>query len=368
MKASLFYYIEKPQEEISMPEDKNRREKEEITLESLGIDQQMYQQMEAILSTVSERDYYSEYGGEEPDTTPIQREHRGIEEYFEGWDDSDEIIDFDDMFMRIDVVISVGLDFDKVDEDGLDLDDDDNYTRVHLTQDDLDEIDLDIEAILAELGMDDMSDAIIHFLMLPEEYYFTKEEGGFDYPQTYEEYRNRRVVIGDSRDNRVKDVKKEDVEEAILEEEETFQEMVDYVYRTYKINVLEFKDDVVEELEKLRDYEGDKWIERLEDADIDSMVEKGNYRGSELSVRGYFQEEGVFDNTNILIKAVNFIVDVGDMEGVWVLGFSALYPMEEKEEDYNKMLSTYPELCKYKLDTVVYATEDELDDIIENGF
>lgn len=257
----------------------------------------------------------------------------------------------------IDIYLIEGADFDKIEEDNLDLEDSDNYITVHMTDEILKTIGIDVNEMLSQIGIE-KGDSTVNYKVLPKEYYLTHEKGGIPYPHLQQE--TLPADMPEKEKEESMEVEEDDMEEYRLwvkeVEQEAQQELgMDLKQVNTKIKAL---------LEKERATQDDGRLNRLNISYLDNYFTE--YSQKRNKVRGYYVTTE--DIVGILTKTVHIIVDSEGEDEVWVFSYTGVYRAKGKDIVYDLMEKHHKGSNEFNLDRVVTVPKDELNMLIDEDF
>ena len=315
------------------------------------------EQEEGVISNYVDREYLEQLGEYQ-----IEDYEDFTEEYIMGLDEE----------TTIDIYLIDGADFDKVEEDNLDLEDSDNYITVHMTDELLQTIGIDEDEMLSQIGID-KGDSTVNYKLLPKEYYLTPEQGGIPYPHIQQETLPTDITEKETEVSRK--VEEDVIEEEVMEEDV----MEEDVMEEYRMWVKEVEQEVRQELrmdlkqvntkikallEKERATQDDGRLNKLNIKYLDNYFTK--YSQKRNKVRGYYVTTE--DILGILTKTVHIIVDSEGEDEVWVFSYTGVYRAKGKDIVYDFMEKHHKGSNEFNLDRVVTVPKDELNMLMDEDF
>ena len=267
----------------------------------------------------------------------------------------------------IDIYLLDGADFDKIEEDNLDLEDSDNYITVHMTDELLQTIGIDVDEMLTQIGIE-KGDSTVNYKLLPKEYYLTHEQGGIPYPHIQQETlptdRPEKEKEGSMKVE--EDVMEEDVmEEGVMEEYRLWiKEVEQEAQQELRMDLKQVNTKIKALLEKERATQDDGRLNRLNISYLDNYFTE--YSQKRNKVRGYYVTSE--DIAGILTKTVHIIVDSEGEDEVWVFSYTGVYRAKGKDIVYDLMEKHHKESNEFNLDRVITVPKDELNLLIDDDF
>lgn len=317
---------------------------EEVGGINTGLFKSLDEQEEGVISNYVDREYLEQLG----------------EYQIEDYEDFTEVdIMGLDEETTIDIYLIEGADFDKVEEDNLDLDDSDNYITVHMTDELLQTIGINVDEMLSQIGIG-KGDSTVNYKLLPKEYYLTPEQGGIPYPHLQQE-----TLPTDSPEKeKEKDVSRK-VEEDVMEEYRLWvNEVEKEVRQELRMDLKQVNTKIKALLEKERATQDDGRLNKLNIKYLDNYFTE--YSQKRNKVRGYYVTTE--DILGILTKTVHIIVGSEGEDEVWVFSYTGVYRAKGKDIVYDFMEKHHKGSNEFNLDRVVTVPEDELNMLMDEDF
>lgn len=300
------------------------------------------EQEEGVISNYVDREYLEQLG-----------EYQTV--YYE--DFTEEGIMGLDEETTIDIYLLEGADLDKVEEDNLDLDDSDNYITVHMTDELLQTIGLDVDEMLTQVGIG-KGDSTVNYKLLPKEYYLTPEQGGIPYPHIQQE------TLPNDTPEKEQEVSRK-IEEDVMEEYRLWvKEVEQEAQQELRMDLKQVNTKIKALLEKERATQDDGRLNKLNINYLDNCFTE--YSQKRNKVRGYYVTTE--DIAGILTKTVHIIVDSEGEDEVWVFSYTGVYRAKGKDIVYDFMEKHHKGSNEFNLDRVVTVPEDELNMLMDEDF
>lgn len=265
----------------------------------------------------------------------------------------------------IDIFLMDGVDFDSFDME--ELENDDLYFEVFPTTEELHNIGFNEQEVLDELGIEEGgSNFEVRYFSLPEEYYFTPEEGGVYYSHFDDDYTGKHesedgihTVNPFIKGNKNKQM-------AMLEEfmDDELEDMEKDVFEMTGIDCDWLEMVIVPQLEVLRETYNASYIKNLDMTMYERTFRVSTEKG--ITFKGYFTTSN--QDLGMDMHSVHFIVELDNTEGVWVFTFSGAYPTEGELEEYKKAYKEHPDLIEFMLEEVSLISKEELENRIREGY